>query len=1346
MTKTNRPTQVITIGASAGGLEPLQLVLSNLPDKLMRTSVIIAQHTSPDYKSMLVSILEKHSKIKIYEAENGLSLEQNAIYTVPPDTDAEVVKNKFVFKRPSKLGPKPSVDKLFTSLASEFKEKCIGVILSGTGHDGSKGILDIKNEHGFIMVQEPETSKYAGMPVSAIKTGAANLILSPEQIGEELPKLFDKDYRASIVAESNKIVIDNTSVGAINKVLNLLQERKRTDFGGYKTSTIYRRLDKRISDKDFADIKSYAAYLEDNKDEIDNLFEYLLIGVTNFFRNPHSFEMLRQYIKVQLANKTSDETYRVWIPGCATGEEAYTLAMIIYDLLSETSYPASQVQIFATDIDQKPLKTARIGVYDEESIESVPSYYRKKYFIKDGKGYQIKSLVKKLILFSKHDLTNNPPFLRLDLISCRNLMIYFKTELQNQILPLFHYSLNPDGLLFLGKSENIGQFKNLFSTESGVDKIFKSKTSEYKIAHIPLLKPLARRKKSATEKVGKEEKKTLLERIRDTLYNGFDDAYVVVDDSFNIIEIKNDISPYLKLKQGVANLNIVKLAIPAIQMELRSVISKAISSHQAASSNIKKLSISNKIQFLKLIAQPLLYSEPNQSYFLIIFHKIDVEEQFIAPGDKAAANFHNSVIPELEHELATTKEHMNTLIEELETSNEELQSLNEELQSSNEELQASNEELETSNEELQATNEELNVAYSELRSATNEVELKSVALEKSQDNLQSLLNNTQQAFILIDRDYKVIIFNRTAHVICKDIFGVAIRTGTLFIDLIPSAYLSEFHNRIKQAFQGKQLKFVEKVKDLNDSDRYLSFNYTPVDKDYSREHLTQVSISFIDITVSKKTEIELLKAQRETENQRKLWQNLFLDAPQLIAILAGDEYEYQFVNKSYQQVFPDKEFIGKKMVDVLPIMEKDGFVDTLDKVRKTNTPYATNETKITVYDKSKDNSKDRYFDFTYYPVIYENTVKPDIIVYATDVTSQVEARKTIEDSNLFMALVADGLPNHVWVLNADGSPSFVNQQSMDYLGFDYSKTGLAKWINSIHSHEKEETEKRLNEALSTGESFQMEHRIKDIKGNYQWFLSQSSPLRDKLGYISKWIGSSTHIHEQKMLNNRKDEFIGIASHELKTPLTSVKAYTELLEDHLQNSEDEEALLYLDKANKNISKLEGFISDLLDVSRVQAGKLKLHIEEFNFDALVKETVESMNHTSMDHHITMIGKTKIKINADRGRIEQVIVNFINNAIKYSPQDFRIEVTVKKVKEYIKLSVIDNGIGIPSDRVDKIFDRFFRIEEHSNHISGLGIGLNICRDIVKMHRGDIGVNSIEGKGSTFYFKLPIHNSKNA
>lgn len=908
------PVNIIAIGASAGGLEAIQDFLSHFPN-LENTSIIIAQHLSPTHKSMLVQLLSRQTSWNVEEAHDGETIQPRMVYITPPDKDITVDYDRIFLRKPSQpVGPKPSVDVLFQSLKKLDGRVLIGIIMSGTGSDGSMGLHALKKEGGIILVQSPESAKYDGMPQAAISTGLVDLILPPSKMGDEIHYILENNGK---IRESQEIYIEHPPT-TMSKVFSLLGKRTGTDFSNYKPATIQRRLTKRLNTLGIHSLEEYLAYIEKNPAEIDEMFKTILIGVTKFFRDEDAFHALQFILEDIIARKKKTDQIRIWVPGCSTGEEAYSIAILIYKILQKNGdvYP---VQIFATDIDEQAIAIARKGIYSHESLEHIPQEIQEEFFIRKGSQFELVKNIRSMVLFSKHDVIQNPPFLKLDLISCRNLLIYFNLSLQQQIIPIFHYALNNNGYLFLGKSETIGQFTDLFNTIDQKNKIYQKKKAEsihpIRLSGFKTAFDLKVSKADSLERETIEEAKTIPSLVKDTLYETFEYPYVIVDENYNIQEVYGDVRLFLGLAQGTIQVNILKMINPELQIELRSLLTKAVKEKISIKSQIKKIEIFEKVYYVRFSVKPLLHSPPNRNLFMIIFENLDIEP-YIEKAEKISNDeLINLKIQELEQELAATKEHLQTYIEELETSNEELQSLNEELQSTNEELQSSIEELETSNEELQSTNEEIQIAYAELKITHEELERKEKEIIENQANLNALLNNNQQAFILIDSSYRIITFNNKAFEVFRKLGKSELAIGNTLIDYIPPGQLEAFLYSFNQATQGKSSE-MEMTITYNDGQvKHFILNFSPVIGENQSIH--QVTIGLIDIT-------ELRKAIYEVNFKERLLSSLFHTIPVGICI-TDSEGKFFDVNQVYCDIYGYKkeELIGKHFTIVVPDKDKE---------------------------------------------------------------------------------------------------------------------------------------------------------------------------------------------------------------------------------------------------------------------------------------------------------------------------------------------------------------------------------------------------------------------------------------
>lgn len=920
-TSKDSVSALIGVGASAGGLEPIQRLLANMPDHMANAAMIVAQHMSPNYDSKLVELLKRKTSLQVLEARNGDLLKPNCIYVIPPDSNVEVKNSAIYLSKSREAGPKPSIDRLFHSISLHNGDvKKMGVILSGTGSDGTDGIGAISDAGGVAIAQDPATAKYGGMPYSAISAGKVHCILEAGAIGQNLVALVENPDAAERIRKETSE--DRQTDNKMDRVIDALSSRIGINFSGYKTSTMYRRLVKRMFDCRYTDVDSYLEHITKNPEELDILFQTMLIGVTEFFRDPAAFDEVGKIVREKLAKPREVSMIRIWVAGCATGEEAYTLAIIVHEALKQhNSY--IEVQIFATDIDEKALHIARKGVYDESALKNVSPEMRKKYFSRVEGGFELIKDIRRMVLFSRHDLTSNPPFLRIDLITCRNLLIYFDQDLQSHVMPMFHYALNPDGHLFLGKSESIGDFIDAFVTVDSKNKIYRKKEGASRISRMPYFRLLVNRKKAV--KSASNSEVSVSEMVKETFYQSFEHPYIVVNEQLDLVEVNGEIGNLLSIKSGPVSSNAIKLIDKNLQIEFRAIMGKCIRGNKPVKGNIRRIKSGKDSRLVRINAQPLLFSKARDPLYLVIFEKIEINNDVTSTGQVAESE--SPRIIELEHEITILKEHMNTLVEELETFNEELQATNEELQSSNEELQASNEELETSNEELQSTNEELEIAYNELRTAAKEIERQNELIKRSENNLRTIFNNTLQGFVLIDKKYTIKTYNKVAVEIILNAYGKKLNIGESFINIITPEEFEDFHRNFKNALEGKLTQNTVFVPNDGQSGKiWLNYNYTPVHDENDEESIDYVNISFIDNTKQNvlidEREHLLLKLKQQNEELQKINEV----QEEFVHIIAHDLRSPLSNLKMAVHQFEDAD--PDEILELLPILNKS--IDRLD--------------------------------------------------------------------------------------------------------------------------------------------------------------------------------------------------------------------------------------------------------------------------------------------------------------------------------------------------------------------------------------------------------------------------------
>ncbi|MGC1454460.1 MAG: chemotaxis protein CheB [Nitrospirota bacterium] len=751
---------VVGIGASAGGLEALELLFSHMPPDSGMSFVLIP-HLSPERKSIMAELLQRHTSMNVAQAEEGMRVMPNSVYIIPPNRDMSIEGDKLHLLEPSAYhGIRHPIDFFFRSLAKDRGERAVCIILSGTGTEGTLGLQAIKGEGGLVLAQEVKTAKYDGMPASAIATGLVDYVLAPEKMPELLLRYTKSTYARAFKPQART----ERPTEALQKIFSMIRVRMGHDFSQYKLNTIVRRIEKRMVLHQIDTLDNYVSYLRNNEYEVEALANELLIRVTSFFRDPESFDILKQKAFPRLfKNKVPGGNLRIWVPGCSTGEEAYSLAMVALEAMHEHNVNYT-IQVFATDIDSRAVEIARAGLYPESITVDVSPARLARFFIRKNQQYQIRDNLREMVVFAVQNLIKDPPFSKMDMISCRNLLIYLGPALQKKALPLFHYSLNPEGILFLGSSETVGDTADLFSVLDKRWKIFSAnKVEANRAAAADLRYPVSPARRARTEIVpeGMGPANVAVSSVMEKLLiERYAPPSCMVNDNGDILFFHGRTGRFLEPASGKAALNILEMAREGLRIELRTAMRKALDKKKDVvleglqiRSNGSHRSVNLEVRYVK---QP----EHLQGLLLIAFN-----EQAVPKSHKKAAKATAKAagrakagaderVSALEYELKSTKERLQTAIEELETSNEELKSLNEEMQSSNEELQSTNEELETSREELQSVNEELVTVNTELQNKIEE-------LSDANNDIVNLLESTLIATIFLDSKLRIKRFTPT---------------------------------------------------------------------------------------------------------------------------------------------------------------------------------------------------------------------------------------------------------------------------------------------------------------------------------------------------------------------------------------------------------------------------------------------------------------------------------------------------------------------------------------------------------------------------------------------------------
>jgi len=848
---------MVGLGASAGGLEALELFFSNVPIN-SGMSYLVVQHLDPNHKGMLPEILQRSTRMKVIQVKDRMIVKPNCVYVIPPNTNMSIEKGRLRLFDPTEAhGMRLPIDFFFRSLAEDQRERSIGVILSGMGSDGTAGVNAIKEKNGIVMVQDPDTAKYDSMPRSAIDSLPVDIIAPSDMLPSRLIEFLKQDF--SQKADPIKEIKEKS---ALDQIIILLSRYTGNDFSMYKKNTLYRRIERRMGVYKIEKISAYVSFLQENPKEVDILFKELMIGVTNFFRDPAVWDHLKDTVIPDIIqNLQPGSILRAWVPGCSTGEEAYSLAIVFKETI-ETINPHGgfSLQIFATDLDRDAIETARKGVFNRSIEEDITAERLNRFFLKSDEGYFIKTEIRESVVFAQHNVIMHPPFTRIDFLSCRNLLIYMEPQLQQKLIGLFSYCLNTDGIMLLGSSETLGTQSHLFLPLEGKLKIFKRvfDAPASKLFDFPNAFPHTHT--IHQEKSIPVDPSLNIHRLADQLLmNQSPLAGVLVNENGDIIYISGRTGKYLEPAVGKANMNIFAMLREGLHFEFPVAFRKAILNKETVILNNVKV-VSNGVSHL-LNVTIIWIDKPQPLNGLIMIIYIHVA---IKPGAKPAVmNDKKSLTTmrhkELEKELKDTREKMNAMAEEMQTSHEELQTTNEELQSTNEELQSANEELTSSKEEMQSLNEELQTLNTELQTKVDDFTSVSV-------DMKNLLNSTDIATLFLDKELNIRRFTNQATKIIKLIKS---DLGRPFTDLVTDLEYPDLVPDISKVI--KSQVFIQKPVPTKDG-RWFSIRIMPYRT--INDKVDGVVITFFNISDLKQVEFKL----QETDQMNRMLLDSYSEA------------------------------------------------------------------------------------------------------------------------------------------------------------------------------------------------------------------------------------------------------------------------------------------------------------------------------------------------------------------------------------------------------------------------------------------------------------------------------------
>jgi len=1388
-------TLVVGLGASAGGLEPLERFVAHVALD-MGISYVVIQHLSPDHPSMLARILAQHTQLPVIELVDGLTLAPNHIYVLMAGTVATISAGKFNV-RPLGDEHRGRVDVFFQSLAEDQGERAVGILLSGAGSDGTEGLRAIKAHGGRTIVQEPETASYAAMPQSALDANLVDISLPVETMpsylvdrAHDVPGILPDIDSGSTLEE----VPDEQILGSLDHICDVLRSATGRDFSQYKRGTLIRRLRHRIQMRRLSSIDEYTYLLDHDPQEPQLLSKELLVGVTRFFRDSEVFEYLQSFILPQIfASVPAKAGIRIWVPGCASGEEAYSIAILLREQCATMRSPPS-VQIFATDIDPDAIAEARAGRYSLAIADQMSPERLSRYFTRNDSGYQIGKEVRELCLFSEHSLIRDPPFLGLDLISCRNVLIYLQASLQRKLVPIFHYALRRGGYLLLGPSEGLAGQTQLFHTMDKRFRIFQRVEAVSRpFIEWPVMPPAAPRMSKLAPRealISPPQEQNINATFERLLLQEYVPPSAVVNEHGNVVCVAGLTGPYFQPPAGLLTTNILEIAHTSLRVELRTAL------HSAARSGINVVrdnvfvEIDGSIRRLRLTVRPVPRFEQDGFFVIILQEQRSSMDMGEPIGIKLTPE---SPVEQLESELRLTRASLRSSIEELESANEELKSSNEELLSTNEEMQSSNEELQSSQEELKSVNEELATVNAELGRRIDE-------LGRANTDLQTLFSSTDVATLFLDREQRLTKFTPAARSLFRLIDADAHRPLS---DLAPRFHQCNLAEDVANVLETLQ-PFERQVETFDRQAWYLLriLPYRTND-----EQVVGTVVTLIDITQSKHLDAErerLVSQLRDAQGQlqadldatTRLLKigSLFLRGGNMslvlddildaaIAISGADFGVVQLLDRTtrdlkimayrglprtwldhwnqaavgqgiretaldggFQILVEDLEthprFIGTKALDI----HLEAGVRALQSTPisgRSGAPIGL----ITTYYKARRKPDERILRLL------------DLVArQAADILERAYAEDVIRDSERRFRVLIEATTDVPYRM----SPDWAEMRQLSGRGFVADTvTPTRNWLEQyIHPDDRGRMLEVIQEAVRSKSIFQFEHRMLKPDGSYAWASSRAAPLVDDRGEIIEWFGIARDTTERKRAeleleqanqllrdaDQRKNEFLAMLSHELRNPMAAIATSLYLIEHATAASDTFNRAKTI--IRRQMYYLTRLVDDLLDTTRLTRGKIHLQKERFDLNELVSQTAEDHRSSFEQRGISLDvsrSPNSVWVNGDRTRLSQVLGNLLQNAVKFTLSGGKTHVQVRTADGQALVHVKDTGNGLSADALPQIFEPFTQVDaDLERSRGGLGLGLAIARGLVELHGGTVSAASDGlGKGTTVTITLPIESS---
>jgi len=1386
MKSSSKPT-VVGIGASAGGLGALKKFFDNVPAGSGLAFVVVV-HLAPGHKSHLADLLQPHARFPVQQVNETTLLEPDHAFIIPPNANISTIDTHLrLSELEGNRGHRAPIDHFFRTLANTHNENAVGVVLSGTGSDGTLGIRDIKANGGLVIVQDPNDAEYDGMPQSVIATGLADLILPVEEIPGAILRHDRTEPQVKVPGDGAEAEQSENKV--LHQVFAQLRAETDRDFSHYKHSTAMRRIGRRMQLNYIEDLPAYLERLREHPAEVRKLADDLLISVTSFFRDPEAFEKLEKEIVPGLfANKGPNDTVRMWSVGCATGEEAYSIAML---LLEEAGHreAAPQIQIFGSDLHTRSLQQAREGLYLGNIEADVSAERLKRFFHKENGSYRIRKEVRDAVVFAPHNVLSDPPFSRIDLIACRNLLIYLDRDVQRAVIELFHYALNPDGVLLLGSAETI-EASDLFRAEDKKLCLYRRRNVPAPEVRLPVF-PLTRARLP-----DEPEPKTQFAHpisygmLHQRMVERYAPPSLLVSPDNKLVHLSEHAGRYLLHPGGEPTANVFKLVREELRIELRALLQGARETTEVRDSKPIAVQFDGYARPVVMHVGPAPEAE-QEGFALIIFEEREPRKP--VPGEPEAAGFsendagQTTRIEELENQLEVSRQRLRSVIEEYETGQEEMRASNEEMQSTNEELRSTMEELETSKEELQSINEELLTLNQENRYKVEE-------LGQLSSDLHNLLSATGIATLFLDRELRIMRFTPKV----SELFNVRTADrGRPISDLTHRLGYSELQSDAEAVLH--DLAPIEReVRD--DAGRWYLTRVLPYRS--TDDRIEGVVITFVDISRRVIAETALRQSEKRLSEELDAMQRLhglvarLLVCPDLaaalkdvldsaIGITGAEMGTIRVVNPSTNN---------------LEIAASRGFEpDFFDRFGSVATDAGTaygralqTRQRVVIEDVLNDPRYEPFREMaamagyralqatplvsrdgrilgilsTHYaqPRVPSERDLRILDLYTRQAADFVERRRAEEElrqsEERYRLLVENAREYAIFMLDAEGRVATWNSGAECIFGYreeeilggsgailfteedraaGVPEAEMARAADGIRSSDDRwQTRKNGSRFWASG-AMELLH---SPEGTLRGFVKV---LRDNTE--RKAAEDALRAHERNLsaanealtrVNADLKQFAIAASHDLREPLRTVSTYSELLIEATREGREQDAQMAVGVIVETNGKMGRLLDDLLMYTQLNVDEER-HDQRVDLNLVVEETLANLK-TIVEESGAQV--TYQGLPAVRGRetyFIQLFQNLISNAIKYRKEHPpKVHISARRTGEEWRFAVADNGIGIDPRFQEQIFGVFKRL--HGSEIPGTGFGLGICRRVVERSGGRIWVESKLGEGTTFCFTLPV------